>query len=285
MSGTPRHGTATRHAITARSACFGATASARVGVNDHASWLGRAGRRDHGVLPNRRIGTRRPAVIVPDVGDSTVSTCSRRGDSQSAFWARRFSEMGTCAPRSRRRDGFDDRSRRPQRDPYVGSLGEVDGATHRTAAVGVQSGERPGGAGRASLALSRLFEDAPARRWLCVAARPPDLPERHLAAFLNPLRGTAASAPSTAPALADPPRWSHHWRSGGPMPLALAALKWSHATGGRHSARAPSALARSGSARNESFFSWVIASIKSIKRPLSPAYRAVSSRAAPARSA
>jgi hypothetical protein len=36
------------------------------------------------------------------------------------------------------------------------------------------------------------------------------------------------------PALADPPRWSHHWRSGGPMPLALTATKWSHATGGRH---------------------------------------------------
>ena len=30
------------------------------------------------------------------------------------------------------------------------------------------------------------------------------------------------------------PEWSHHWRWGGPMLLALNALRWSHAAGGRH---------------------------------------------------
>jgi hypothetical protein len=35
----------------------------------------------------------------------------------------------------------------------------------------------------------------------------------------------------------DPDRWSHHWRSGGPMPLALTTLKWSHEAGGRQRAR------------------------------------------------
>jgi hypothetical protein len=54
-----------------------------------------------------------------------------------------------------------------------------------------------------------------------------------MATSLNPSTGTAASAPSTAPVLVDPARWSHHWRSGGPMPLAQLTSKWSHVTGGR----------------------------------------------------
>ena len=29
--------------------------------------------------------------------------------------------------------------------------------------------------------------------------------------------------------------WSHYWRSGGPMPLALTRRTWSHAVGGRQS--------------------------------------------------
>src|SRR5215213_7254168 len=44
-----------------------------------------------------------------------------------------------------------------------------------------------------------------------------------MAASLIPLAGTAAIAPSTRPTLVDPDRWSHHWRSAGPMPLALTA--------------------------------------------------------------
>ena len=31
-----------------------------------------------------------------------------------------------------------------------------------------------------------------------------------------------------------PPRWSHHWRTGGPITLAELTSRWSHATGGRH---------------------------------------------------
>lgn len=30
------------------------------------------------------------------------------------------------------------------------------------------------------------------------------------------------------------PEWSHHWRWGGPMLLALGPLGWSHVAGGRH---------------------------------------------------
>ncbi len=55
-----------------------------------------------------------------------------------------------------------------------------------------------------------------------------------MATSLNPSTGTVASAPSTAPALVDPGRWSHRWRSSGPIPLAQLTSRWSHVTGGRH---------------------------------------------------
>ena len=70
-----------------------------------------------------------------------------------------------------------------------------------------------------------------------------------MAASQNPSAGTAASAPSTAPTLADPRRWSHHWRSGGPMPLAQLTARWSHATGGRHGEAQPDEQLHMGSWR------------------------------------
>ncbi len=38
-------------------------------------------------------------------------------------------------------------------------------------------------------------------------------------------------ATGVVPSLAN--RWSHHWRTGGPITLARTRSKWSHAPGGR----------------------------------------------------
>ena len=46
---------------------------------------------------------------------------------------------------------------------------------------------------------------------------------------------SVSPTPASTHRLVDPGRWSHHWRSGGPIPLAqlTAKPKWSHVTGGR----------------------------------------------------
>jgi hypothetical protein len=58
-----------------------------------------------------------------------------------------------------------------------------------------------------------------------------DLPERHCR--LRLADQTTATATSARPTKVDP-EWSHHWRWGGPMLLALSSPRWSHAAGGRH---------------------------------------------------
>jgi hypothetical protein len=67
-----------------------------------------------------------------------------------------------------------------------------------------------------------------------------DLPERHRRLRLAEQDGgnstvseTDEGGPRVVPSLAA--GWSHHWRWGGPMLLALNAPRWSHAAGGRHS--------------------------------------------------
>jgi hypothetical protein len=46
------------------------------------------------------------------------------------------------------------------------------------------------------------------------------------------INSTGTGGPDkVVPSLAS--RWSHHWRTGGPIPLAKLTSKWSHPPGGR----------------------------------------------------
>src|SRR5262249_20127864 len=96
--------------------------------------------------------------------------------------------------------------------------------------------------------------DQPRRRSDALAGQPQpqhlpnlehsDLPERHRRLRLadrrrqSTVNETDDGGPRVVPSLAL--GWSHYWRWGGPIQLALNAPRWSHAAGGRQPSRADS---------------------------------------------